>query len=169
MKQVGAIAVKDMADVFVGRLRGVKRHVLAGILGYPSAAIMSRKRFGQYGFAGGFRAYNRNGNHASAVFGLRAITEQREIRIESRGGDAAVFQGRYNSATRLAAMRTIAESAVGRQAENLSKIMPHLFFLKIKCAKSLNAGGIDNGTIGGLRKEIHLGESGGMHALVVGI
>ena len=66
-------------------------------------------------------------------------------------------------------MRTIAESAVGRQAENLSKIMPHLFFLKIKCAKSLNAGGIDNGTIGGLRKEIHLGKSGGMHALVVGI
>jgi hypothetical protein len=55
--------------------------------------------------------------------------------------------------------------AVGRNFEYFRKIVSDLFFLHIECAEAFDARSVDNITVSFYGK--HLGESGGMHSLIV--
>ena len=64
-------------------------------------------------------------------------------------------------------MSTITETAITTYAEDLAEIMTHFFFLEIDCSKSFNTRSINDSAA--IRQEIHLRESGGVHARIVRI
>ena len=51
-------------------------------------------------------------------------------------------------------MSAIAEPTIGRKTEYLPKIMSDFFFFEIECAKPFDTWCVNNGSVGGFRKEI---------------
>jgi len=104
---------------------------------------------------------------AVAVFIL--VFEDGEVGLVAAFGDFVIFQGFENGAAGLVCVCAVAETAVLTKTEYLTEIMRDFGALKIEGAKATDAGSVDD--VGPSPRSPyfeHLGEGGGVEALVVG-
>ena len=101
-----------------------------------------------------------------SVLTLVAVSEERQIGLVAAFGNLALYDCFLHGAAGLVSMRTVTETTVAADAEDLRKEMADFFPLKIDSAKPLNTRSVNHSAV---FQKIHLAERGGMHPFVMGV
>ena len=102
------------------------------------------------------------------IFALGAVAQHGEVRLVAAGGDTPVQCRFIDRTAGFPRVGTVAVAAVLRNVEDFAEIVPHLFFLHVNSAESLDARGVNNPTAV-LRQGVHFREGGRVGAFVVGV
>ena len=102
------------------------------------------------------------------VFTLFLVFQHAEVGGVARLADAVLLHGFQHGAARFVPVRAVAVAAIGRSFKYLREVMSDFFPLHVEGAEALDARCVDE-VAAGVVHGIHLGEGGGVHALVVSL